>query len=161
MIRLFFSLQGRTGRLGFWFGFACLAILGTLLAVPAMPSIFSDNPLRDILTNTRQLGLYGLGISLVLFYPAIAITTKRLHDRNKSGWYTALLWLPLLVQFGTPYVEELGSLERVYHLSTWLALEMLAVGLWFFIELGFYPGTAGANAYGPEPGGNTDPALAV
>ena len=84
-----------------------------------------------------------------------------MHDRNKSGWYTALLWLPLLVQFGTTYVQGLGWLERAYGLSTWLALEMMAVGIWFFIELGFFPGTAGANKYGPEPGGNTDPALAV
>ncbi len=152
MIALFTRLSGRTGRLGFWFGLLAIALAGAMLALPAMPSIFSDNPFADIVQNTRALGLYGLAISLALFYPAIAVTTKRLHDRNKSGWYTALLWLPLLVQLATGYVEGLGWLERAYNLSTWLLLEMLAVGSWFFVELGFFPGTAGRNAYGPEPG---------
>ena len=152
MIRLFTQLSGRTGRLGFWFGLIAIAAAGAALAVPAMPWIFSDNPLDDILQNTRSLGLYGLAISLALFYPAIAVTTKRLHDRNKTGWYTALLWVPLLVQVTTGYVEGLGWLEDAYNLSTWLLLEMAAVGTWFFIELGFLPGTAGTNKYGPEPG---------
>ena len=152
MIRLFTRLSGRTGRLGFWFGLMTLALVGAGLAIPAMPSIFSDNPLADIVRNTRALGLYGLAISLALFYPAIAVTTKRLHDRNKTGWYTALLWLPLLVQMTTGYFDGLGWLERAYNLSTWLLLEMAAVGSWFFIELGFLPGTAGRNKYGPEPG---------
>ena len=30
-------------------------------------------------------------------------------------------------------------------------LVIVAIWLWFFIELGFFRGTAGPNAYGPDP----------
>ena len=150
LILLFTSLNGRIGRLGYWFGMGAILLAGASLTLPAMPSIFSQNPFLAIWQNMRQLGLYGLAVSLALFYPAIAVTVKRLHDRNKSGWLTTLIWLPVLVNLAGWLLQADWWLNDVWWIGKWLLLEMFAVGFWFFVELGFYPGTDGPNRYGPE-----------
>jgi|NGEPerStandDraft_6_1074524.scaffolds.fasta_scaffold161824_2 uncharacterized membrane protein YhaH (DUF805 family) len=80
----------------------------------------------------------------------LSFTTERLHDRGKSAWW-------LLVFYVVPGV--LGQLAK----AAWfaggggtvrqyiLALAACALTIWGFIELGCLPGTAGSNAYGPDP----------
>jgi len=46
---------------------------------------------------------------------------KRYHDRDKSGWWVLIIFLPVI-----------GA-------------------LWYLIECGFLRGTDGNNAYGPDP----------
>ena len=60
-------------------------------------------------------------LSLIAIWPSLAVGAKRLHDRNKSGWMQLLLLIPL-------------------------------IGLiWYIIDVGCLPGTAGENQYGPDP----------
>lgn len=151
LITLFTSLNGRIGRRRYWFGMVVIMLAGAGLTLPVMPSIYSQNPFLAIWQNTRQLGLYGLAVSLALFYPAIAVTVKRLHDRNKSGWLTALLWLPVMVNLAGSLFRPEWWLGNAWWIGTWILLEMAAVGFWFFVELGFYAGTPGPNHYGPDP----------
>ncbi len=146
LIKLFASFNGRIGRMGFWFGLIVLMIVGSALAIPAYPNILSDDPFNGILKNWKQMGPYGLTISLLLLYPAMAIVIKRLHDRNKSGWQAALFWAPALIQS----ISSLTGLDldTVYSVTTWIAWYLLVIGAWFMIELGFYSGTDGENSYG-------------
>jgi uncharacterized membrane protein YhaH (DUF805 family) len=58
---------------------------------------------------------------LLLAYPMIVVTIKRFHDRNKSGWWVLIAFIPVV-----------GA-------------------LWQLIECGFLPGTAGSNRFGPDP----------
>ncbi len=46
---------------------------------------------------------------------------KRYHDRNKSGWWVLIVFVPVIG------------------------------GLWYLIECGFLRGTPGPNNYGPDP----------
>ena len=73
------------------------------------------------------------------------ITIKRLHDRNKSGWWMVPFFLAPLVLLGP---------------SDWLANPTLArlsealgygLGAWCFIELLCLSGTRGPNRFGPDP----------
>ncbi len=64
--------------------------------------------------------LVGL-IFLLIIWPALAISVKRWHDRDKSGWWVLIGLVPLIG------------------------------GLWALIETGFLPGTEGDNQYGPDP----------
>jgi len=68
-------------------------------------------------TTTLIQGVLGL----ILLIPSLAIAIKRYHDRDKSGWWILILFIPL-VGF-----------------------------IWFLIELGCLPGTPGPNRYGPDP----------
>ncbi|HUB96493.1 MAG TPA: DUF805 domain-containing protein [Stellaceae bacterium] len=87
-------------------------------------------------------------IGLLLSWVVVAVASKRLHDRNKSGWW-------LLVFIATPLlVGGLGALAR----SNILLAVAFAFHLWSFIELGCRRGTVGGNRFGPDPllGGETD-----
>lgn len=72
-----FSFKGRIGRRDFWIWIGVwlvgLAILFTLAGAELMPY------------STAGLFLSG---SLI---PAAAVVVKRLHDRNKKGWWALLL----------------------------------------------------------------------
>ena len=83
------------------------------------------------------LCIWGLGTII----PSLAVTVRRLHDRNMSGWYL------------------LGFIVIVIVLSMIPVLGALIV---FVLEIGYIvvlalPGTPGTNDYGPDPLGQVDP----
>jgi uncharacterized membrane protein YhaH (DUF805 family) len=67
---------------------------------------------------------------------------KRLHDRDKSGWW-------LLVFYVLPGV--LNTIGESLAAGWIFSLASFAVSIWALVELGFLRGTAGPNRYGPDP----------
>jgi uncharacterized membrane protein YhaH (DUF805 family) len=61
------------------------------------------------------------GYIFALAWSGIAVGIKRYHDRNKSGFW-------VLIQF----VPFIGA-------------------IWYFVETGFLTGTPGPNRFGPDP----------
>ena len=124
---LFLSFHGRIGRLALWLG--CLAI--GLAQIGAMAfllhlagSTFADVDAYEhkaaVLTHDILMRVF-LPIMIVaalFMYPTYAIYTKRWHDRNKSGWWSLIGFVPIIG------------------------------GLWMLIELGFLGGDEGTNDYG-------------
>ena len=87
-LRSLFSFRGRTGRLFYWLFFPVhAAIYGTA----AILFYFATGP------YIQQGSAYGGYVILafllgtaVLFIPAAAVATRRLHDRGRSGWWLVL-----------------------------------------------------------------------
>lgn len=73
-----------------------------------------------------SLGLYGL-FALFAFIPSIAVTVRRLHDRDMSGWW----YLGFTLAGILPLVGLIASLV--------------------FLVLLLLPGTSGSNRFGPDP----------
>ncbi len=101
-----FSIKGRMNRKKYWYlslglwGFYWVAFLG-------LETIFGPN-------GTVPL-------TVIIFVAAICLSIRRLHDRDKAGWWLILLLIPIL-----------GP-------------------TWAFIELGFLIGTPEDNRYGENP----------
>ena len=80
----------------------------------------------------------------------IAITTERLHDRDRSAWWLIVFYLVpgLLNQLAktTWFAGAAGTA-----LNYILALTAFALTIWGFVEIGCLRGTAGSNSYGPDP----------
>jgi uncharacterized membrane protein YhaH (DUF805 family) len=150
LIRLFTSFSGRIGRRSFWFGILTLALIGGFAALTSIPNIFTEDPFKAVLKNWDKLGLPGLLISLALLYPAMAIVVKRLHDRNRGGYYAALFWAPALIRTIAAITGKTPFLEQLYSIATFLSYQMIAIAFWFFIELGFL-GSKEPNKYGHDP----------
>ena len=122
--------KGRASRSEFWW--FCLftlimnfvvALLGSLL--PALGSIVSAVQ------------------ALWLLLPTVSVSTRRLHDRNLSGWWQAL-----------PLAATLPAVAGAVLEANWLLmLAGCAAGLASLWLLIFYAlkGTAGPNRYGPDP----------
>ena len=82
--RYLFSFEGRATRLEYWMyyvpliiGYIIVFIIGAVLGEEAAIII-----------------LYLLG--LVLFWSLIAIQVKRWHDRDKSGWWILINFIPII-----------------------------------------------------------------
>ena len=152
LLHLYFSTNGRINRQTFWLqGFFLYwiiwgAIWGGFLFLafsaiePCIPSNFSPMDILDIpsilgCTSTAlgALSLLMFVLILLMWWTSLAVTVKRLHDRNKSGWFLLIWWL----------IAAVGSI--------FFGLGPIIVTIWMFIELGCLSGTSGPNVHGDDP----------
>ncbi len=105
--KIWFSLQGRIPRSVYWANLLFGTTLGLL-----------SNMLVDLMGITALVIVVPLFIAML--YAGVAVYVKRWHDRDKSGWWTMLCFVPII---GT---------------------------LWTLIELGFMRGTTGTNRFGVD-----------
>ena len=89
-------------------------------------------------------GLY-LAYQLISILPYSAVTTRRLHDRNISGWYfliyMILNYIPAVALF-LPALDRM--LPQFFDVA--VSLAMLAI---FIVTI--LKGTEGPNRFGPDP----------
>ena len=144
---LLLSSSGRIDRASWWIGSCALLVAGAIVFV--LIGIFDYDRLVAA-TNTFLAVTVGLVlvILLVLFiYSLLAVGVKRLHDRNKRGWWVFLFFLvPILAFTIGVLAPDLGPE------LTWSGMAIVIIlGVWALIELGILSGTAGPNRYGPIP----------
>lgn len=95
-------------------------------------------------------------VALAMFWINTATTVKRLHDRNRRGWWAVAVSFVNLLTYAY-YGLFLGLYFGVdISISKELLLVMLAVALpllqtWVVIELFFLAGSDGRNRFGPDP----------
>ncbi len=104
-----FKFDGRINRAKFWLGYVVLWVAYAVIAGIAAAA-----------NSTTGWTIAGL-LNLALLWPSLAISIKRWHDRDKSGWWVLIALIPFI---------------------GWI---------WALVETGFLPGTAGANQYGSDP----------
>lgn len=141
MSQLLFSFAGRLNRQPYWLVTLALIVAVLIILGGSAAVMFGGGS-----GGASSLGILGI-IALLLYIPllwiGIAIGTKRLHDRNKSGWWLVLFWLvPGVLQVAG---EQLGTVGIV------LTLIGLGISIWGLVEIGFLRGTVGPNQYGPDP----------
>src|SRR5437899_2597355 len=125
---LFTSFEGRIGRQSWWLGLLALVIiewvvifvLAMVFGVSLRPATDPNNPAAMGAMGAGAAGLLGI-IGLIFLWPALALYTKRWHDRDKSGWWTLIGLVPIIG------------------------------GIWLLVELGFLKGSSGSNRFGPDP----------
>lgn len=111
--RIFLDPRGRIPRRTFWL-YGVLAMFGLGLLLQALLGIAG-------LDGERASAL----VNVLLLYPSIAISIKRWHDRDRSGWWVLILLVPLV---------------------GWV---------WALVENGLLRGTPGPNRFGPAPAGTS------
>jgi len=100
------SYEGRINRARYW-AFVLVYLAGYLVAAVV-----------DWMLGT---GLLTLVFALAALYPSICVAIRRWHDRNKSGWWVLIAFIPII-----------GA-------------------IWTLVECGFLKGTDGDNRFGPDP----------
>ncbi len=103
-VYLFTSAKGRIGRQQWWLGISILISIwvASFYLLETGSSLFP-------------------AITIIVWIAGIMVHIKRLHDRNKSGWWCLLLHTPVLNV------------------------------IWAIIELGMLRGSLGRNRYGADP----------
>ena len=131
------EFSGRSRRMEYW-SFALLNVIVYFILVAIMfAGGFSLDQMAAMQAPGAQMeppgALFYVGAGLLAIYalaafiPNLAVTVRRLHDRNMSGWFVLLF----VVLSAIPIVGMLVSIA-------WLVLM-------------FLPGTPGPNRYGPDP----------
>lgn len=105
-LTFYFSFQGRVSRREYWRRF--------ILPIDVPVGI-----VLALLTIRHNL-IWIQIVSLLFLWPSLAVQAKRWHDRDKSGWWILINYVPAIGVF------------------------------WAFIETGFLSGTEGENRYGPD-----------
>jgi uncharacterized membrane protein YhaH (DUF805 family) len=121
-----FSFQGRIRRQTWWLAyvlvfFAISVVCTTLDVMLGFVSLEDAAPADGYGFEARGVGPFGLLSLIPLIWGGLAGQVKRWHDRDKSGWFVLINFIPLI-----------GA-------------------IWAFIELGFLRGTQGPNRFGPDP----------
>ncbi len=133
--QMLFSFTGRINRAKYWLIGLCIIVAVTVaVMVLAMAGLFGGPAFWVIL-----IALY-----IPVIWASWAVGAKRLHDRNKSGW-----WL-LLFYIAPTALQAIGN-QLESPLSLVFNLPALAIFIWMIVELGFLRGTDGPNEYGPDP----------
>jgi uncharacterized membrane protein YhaH (DUF805 family) len=165
-----FSFKGRINRARCWLAgliiicwmiFLGLVLLGVAhLFGAALPHKLNFSPglILNLLDpqawrSLSSANLTGLLIQTVLtplaLWVYLATSVKRLHDRNKSGWWIILFFLlpGLYSQFGARLEDWLGD--------SWLAMlpdtGAFVFSVWAFVEMYCLKGTTGTNRFGADP----------
>jgi len=119
-----FSFKGRITRRAYWLRFWLPLLLVCMIAVAVLPveAFVNMMPLEAAQADPYEvLTPFAYIFMAVVNYLALAVSVKRCHDRDRSGWFLLIYFIPIIGE------------------------------LWVSIELGFLRGTAGANRFGPDP----------
>jgi len=145
LLELLFGFQGRINRLKYWLGFCTWVVIGVLVYFALKIVIVAAG------LDAGAVLFWGLGLLVLLPFlvSSVAINLRRLHDRDKSGWWLLVFYLiPVaLAVFAQAAVNGNpdSSVTKAAQYGT------LAIQFWMIVELGFMPGTKGPNAYGEAP----------
>ena len=160
-----FRFEGRINRAKYWL--AALIILCWMMFVLVLLAAFGK--IFGIADRGYAFDIFGIAASFqfaahdpaskttlfpqiitipmtVVFAWAYAATSiKRLHDRNKSGWWT----VPFVVAPGLfgRFEDWLGDSSA----AAVLGLAVFVLYIWGFIEMAFLKGTRGPNRFGSDP----------
>ena len=128
-----FTFEGRIGRGRFWYRMVLQVFFAACLSVLIV--VASEHIPRgwEILAGVAVFLVF---IPLITF--GLSTLFRRLHDRNRSGWWLFLYWLApgALSVFGERFENELALLAS------------LAISLVGIIDIGIMPGTRGENRFG-------------
>ncbi len=98
----------------------------------------------------------GLPLQILLFWPLLALGTKRAHDRDHgTAWIVCMLGLPgvfgILLEIAVAASGTIGALD-LPTLNLVVAVDLLIAlpVLWASVEFFFLHGTRGANRYGAD-----------
>jgi uncharacterized membrane protein YhaH (DUF805 family) len=90
------------------------------------------------------LSFYAIGTPLFLWV-YLATSIKRLHDRNKSGWW----FVPFFI--APSLLDKLADCLENPVLAPLAGALAFGLGVWCFVELCCLRGTRAPNRFGPDP----------
>ncbi len=141
--RNYFKFSGRSRRSEYWWFFLLTQVLSIIGNIPIVGWI---------------IGIIG-GLAVII--PGISITTRRLHDIGRSGWWqlgywvvTIVVWIVLIGAFAAGFAvlenERYWFAGLLFLLSTAASIGAIALIAVWVIWL-VRKGDLGPNKYGPDP----------
>ncbi|MBR0671203.1 DUF805 domain-containing protein [Neoroseomonas soli] len=157
------AFRGRIGRKTFWLGYV-LPLLALTIVAQVLDVALGFTMLGDAVPADQvQTGPIGGLAALLTLWPSLAGAIKRLHDRDRSGWWIGGYYLlaavcGVLIVAGAAVASAGAGGGGLMVAGFALAVVLLGYALWMLVEIGFLRGTPGPNRFGPDPlGGGYGP----
>ncbi|WP_309667119.1 DUF805 domain-containing protein [Tabrizicola sp.] len=90
----FAKFSGRAKRPDYWWFFLFQVIVTVVIAVVEGGGTMSAG--HGMFSGAYNAGPVGMIWSLVNFIPGLAVSVRRLHDLDKSGWWLLIALIPLI-----------------------------------------------------------------
>lgn len=108
VIKKYAVFSGRARRSEYWYFVLFTLIISVILGI-------ADNAL-GLVSPEVGTGILGGIYSLAVLIPSIAVTVRRLHDTDRSGWWVLVALIPLvglvllvfMIQEGTSEDNQYG-----------------------------------------------------
>jgi uncharacterized membrane protein YhaH (DUF805 family) len=88
VLKKYAIFNGRAGRTEYWM-FILFSLLVSIVLGIFDKFLFPEGVLREI-------GILGSIYSLAVLLPSLAVSVRRLHDTNRSGWWLLLILIPVI-----------------------------------------------------------------
>lgn len=154
------DFSGRSRRMEFWMWVLLQIIVyfvfWILMFAVGGSAIMSGDPtaLAAGTGGIMIIGLLYLVYALAALIPNIAVSVRRLHDTNRTGWWILAPLVPYVVMFLAMGMvassPDMAGVAGILVMVSGIAVLVLAVVLLVFYLL---EGTKGPNKYGPDPKG--------
>ena len=132
-LKKYADFSGRATRMEYWLFTLLNSVLIMIPIFLGMILLIAGEEMREEALQVVGGLIMAVGflVGLATFIPLLAVSVRRLHDTNRSGWFYLLSIIPV--------VNYIGSI----------------------VLLVFYclDGDAGPNQYGPDPKGRGGPSL--
>ena len=143
----FFDFRGRINRSRYWLALLIFLIVDVALSLIGLA-----------VDKGLAFQVVSYGLNAAMFLSTIALSIKRLHDRDRSAWWLLSFYIvpALIVAVGGFLLwNAAGSFGDVKDVSL-LLLRVCVLGgvtfcFWGLAEIGFRRGTTGYNRFGPDP----------
>ena len=158
---LLFSFKGRIRRLHWWVAsLAVAAVVG--VATSIIELVAKSTGKFVIIPETQQLvptGPFAFAVGAIVLanmWINFALGVKRLHDRDRSGWWLlvqgVIMVLTIILVVGMVFAPD--DQVPIWSVSAAaVGVVTLAITLWLFVEIGFLRRTNGPNRFGADPFG--------
>lgn len=142
-IKKYATFSGRASRSEFWWFRLSYLIISRIL-MWGIPNLVETSLGPVIFSTLIRFYAFCITLDLILLIPFLAVTSRRLHDRNMSGLWSIII----IIQAILPYYELFAEPDPL-PFKTFNGLSILALIILQIILM--FQGTMGANKYGPDP----------
>jgi uncharacterized membrane protein YhaH (DUF805 family) len=134
------DFNGRAPRSEYWWFvlFALLVGIATALI---------DRVVAPGYVAAHGRGPVSMVASLALLLPSLAVSVRRLHDIDRTGWWILIVYVAVLV---LAFVAIGAAFTGHAAAALIMLLIMLALCVWLIVWFAT-KGTAGPNRFGPDP----------
>ncbi|WP_066664570.1 DUF805 domain-containing protein [Sphingomonas sp. CCH9-H8] len=160
-LKRYFDFSGRSRRKEYWMYTLFLVIVSIVLAILDNALGLDGSATADPADpfGAASGGLLGNIFALGTLIPSLAVSVRRLHDLDRSGWWILLPMGPILVGavlLGVGMVQSLGGMGGgTSSLMVVGGIALFAGFICSIVLLVWYctAGTAGPNRFGEDPKG--------
>lgn len=143
-LKKYATFSGRASRSEYWWFYLFITLLSVAAAI------------LDLLllgAKAGETGVLGGIVSITTLVPSLAVTSRRLHDTDRRGWWMLLpvaaitpFLIYIVMRFG-PDTPPSGPASGVITATILAGLVSVGLLLYWLIKRG----TQGANRFGPDP----------